>query len=190
MKGNTTRLRDNNNNNNNNILDADELRDYIILNSQYNLVNESMQSRENYFVLPNQSLNDIPRDVENIRFNKYGNDRNLTVLDFASMGFTNLRSIRIGYECFQYVERFVIDGLERLETVEIGTGCFVYLNNERTNGLFRIANCPNLIQLETGFDSFAKFAQFELCNVNSLQSIKFGEGCFRLADCVLKGTRL
>lgn len=164
------------------------MRDYIILNSKYNLVNESMQSRENYFVLPNQSLNDIPRDVENIRFNKYGNDRNLTALDFASMGFTNLRSIKIGFECFQYVERFVIDGLERLETVEIGTRCFINSDEERTNGVFRIANCPNLIQLEIGFSSFAKFSQFELCNVNSLQSIKFGDGCCLLADCILKGT--
>ena len=49
-------------------------------------------------------------------------------------------------------------------------------------------NCPNLRQLETGNRSFADFKSFELTNVNSLQSIKFGENCFLYAeDFSLKG---
>ena len=59
--------------------------------------------------------------------------------------------------------------------------------NERNAGLCRITNCPNLRQLEIGDGSFFYFKSFELSNVNSLQSIKFGGYCFYNADFLLKG---
>ena len=48
-------------------------------------------------------------------------------------------------------------------------------------------NCPNLRQLEIGNESFKDFQSFELSNLNSIQSIKFGNYCFRYADFSLKG---
>ena len=148
-----------------------------------------MQSREMYFVLPNQSIQDIPKDVENLYFGGYRNNENLTVLDFSSFGFTNLRSITIGCGCFQNVREFVLDGLEHLESVKIGEECFrISDEEERDDGVCRITNCPNLTQLEIGNWSFSDFKQFELSNVNSLQSITFGHGCFKYAEnCILKG---
>ena len=145
-----------------------------------------MQSREKYFVLPNQSLHTIPKDIENIYFGRYGS-RDLTVLDFSSFGFTHLRSITIGCNCFHYVDSFVLDGLEKLESVKIGEGCFSGWYRQEES-ICRIANCPNLRQLEIGDRSFYDFNQFELSNVSSLQSITFDESCFKYAEnCILKG---
>ena len=144
---------------------------------------EGMQSKEKYFVLPNQSITDIPKDVENIYFGGYGNEGDFTLLDFSSFGFTQLQSIAIGSHCFKNVCEFVLDGLEKLESVKIGEECF-----KVSNGVCRITNCPNLTQLEIGEESFEDFKQFELSNVNSLQSIQFGYKCFRYAEnCILKG---
>ena len=148
-----------------------------------------MQFRERYFVLPNQSIHDIPKDVENLYFGGYGNEENMNVLDFSSFGFNQLRSITIGNGCFQNVREFVLDGLEQLESVKIGERCFrISYEEERDDGVCRISNCPNLRQLEIGNESFKDFNQFELSNVNSLQSIQFGDWCFYYADnCILRG---
>ena len=110
--------------------------------------------------------------------------------DFKSFELSNLNSIQsieFGGKCFKYVREFVIDGLESLESVKIGGWCFRIDGEERNDGVCRITNCPNLRQLEIGWQSFRDFKSFELCNVNSLQSIKFG-GCFFYAnDFSLKG---
>ena len=68
----------------------------------------------------------------------------------------------------------------RLRQLEIG-------GEERNDGVCRITNCPNLRQLEIGGDSFADFKSFELSNLNSIQSINFGDSCFKYADFSLKG---
>ena len=82
----------------------------------------------------------------------------------------------------------MIDGLESLESVKIGGYCFRVDWKERDDGVCRITNCPNLHQLEIGNSSFEDFKLFELSNVNSLQSIRFGVYCFRYAeDFSLKG---
>ena len=100
----------------------------------------------------------------------------------------SLKRIEIGSWCFQYVREFVIDGLESLESVKIGGKCVRISYKERDDGICRITNCPNLRQLEIGYDdSFDDFKSFEISNLNSLQSIKFGWNCFYYADFSLKG---
>ena len=82
----------------------------------------------------------------------------------------------------------MIDGLESLESVKIGKECFViHYWKRRDDGICRITNCPNLRQLEIGDYSFRDFKSFELSNINSLQSINFGDFCFEYADFSLKG---
>ena len=98
-----------------------------------------------------------------------------------------MKRIEIGNECFQHVREYVIDGLESLESVKIGLKCFRIDDKERDDGVCRITNCPNLRQLEIGTDSFRDFKSFELSNLNSLQSINFGDYCFQYADFLLKG---
>ena len=96
--------------------------------------------------------------------------------------FKRLKRIEIGNDCFKHVREFVIDGLESLESVKIGSKCFRIGDEERDDGVCRITNCPNLRQLEIGFRSFLDFKSFELSNVNSLQSIEFGNWCFVFAE--------
>ena len=125
------------------------------------------------------------------------NDDNITSLHLSPL-LVRLKRIEIGNQCFKHVREFVIDGLESLKSVKIGEKCFRTtalddMSNEDilsyipTNGICRITNCPNLRQLEIGWSSFQDFKSFELSNLNSIQSIKFGDSCFFYADCSLKG---
>ena len=113
------------------------------------------------------------------------NEKNITALHFSH--FVNAKQIVFGNQCCQYVNEFVIDGLPRLRIVKIGENCFREVRGECSNGLCRIIDCPNLRQLEIGCNSFPDFRFFKLFNVNSLQSIKFGEHCFAVADLSLNG---
>ena len=76
----------------------------------------------------------------------------------------------------------MVDGLGSLDSVIIGEYCFRISDDERDDGICRIMNCPNLRQLEIGYWSFEDFKSFELSNLNSIQSIKFGQGCFYYAE--------
>ena len=89
--------------------------------------------------------------------------------------------------CFKHVREFVIDGLESLENVRICGKSFKLGDGERDDGICRITNCPNLHELEIDDWSFEDFKSFEISNVNSIQSIKFGHSCFEYADFSLKG---
>ena len=145
------------------------------------------QSKEQYFILPNQSLDDIPIDIQQL-YIYHTNTENMTILNISNYSFYQLKSITIGKDCFKHVREFVVDGLESLESVIIGEKCFrIDWKKERDDGICRITNCPNLRQLEIGYGSFEDFKSFEISDVNSLQSIKFGHDCFYYADFSLKG---
>ena len=152
----------------------------------FNLVKEGMQSKERYLVPPNQSIDDIPADVQHLYlygFSDYKGDK----LILSSNSLQQLKSITIGNHCFKHVCEFVIDGLDSLESVIIGYDCFKTGGTEHIEGLCRITNCPNLRQLEIGDHSFCTFQSFEISNVDSLQSIEFDRNCFEYADLSLKG---
>ena len=145
-----------------------------------------MQSKDRYFIPSNQSIDDIPTDIQHLficGFEEYRDEK----LILSTNSFHQLKSITIGYFCFRNVREFVVDGLESLESVIIGELCFRISDEERNDGVCRITNCPNLRQLEIGWSSFGDFNSFELSNLNSIQSIKFDDHCFKYADCSLKG---
>ena len=168
-------------------IDADGLRDFIIHHSYYNVVQEGMQSFDCYFVPPNQSIKEIPADVEHLYLCGFG-DYAKNELILSNNSLPQLKSITIGDNCFQHVREFVVDGLASLESMKIGEYCFQMGDGKRDDGICRITNCPNLRQLEIGDDSFGDFQSFELSNVNSLQSIQFGSWCFWYAEAFsLKG---
>ena len=123
----------------------------------------------------------------NLRQLEIGNHCFRYYQSFELSNLNSLQSIKFGEFCFTNVREFVIDGLESLESVEIGEECFRISYEERNDGVCRITNCPNLRQLEIGDDSFEDFKSFELSNLNSIQSIKFGHNCFRYTDFSLKG---
>ena len=102
--------------------------------------------------------------------------------NFQSFELSNLNSIpsiKFGNNCFKNVREFVLDGLESLKSVKIGISCFRIDDKERDDGICRIMNCPNLTQLEIGDHGFKDFQSFELSNLNSIQSIKYGNDCLK-----------
>ena len=153
------------------------------MNSEYTFVLEGIQSKELYFVQSSQSIDIIPTDIEHLCICRLMDCEHKELI-FSGNLFHQLKSIIIGNDCFNHVREFVIDGLE---SVNIGKKCFRIDRKERDDGICRITNCPNLRHLEIGNRSFEDFKSFEISNVNSLQSIEFGECCFKYADCSLKG---
>ena len=141
-----------------------------------------MQSKDHYFIPPNQSIDDIPTDILHLYICLYEQHRDERLILSTNL-FHQLKSISIGYKCFNNVCEVVLDGLESLESVKIGGKCFAIGDyEERNDGICRITNCPNLRQLEIGDYSFEDFKLFELSNVNSIQSIKLGNACFKYAE--------
>ena len=76
---------------------------------------------------------------------------------------------------------FELDGLSELERVLIGYHSFRISSSERTDGSYRIVNCPKLKSIQIGKESFSDYHSFELNNLPSLQTIDISGWCFRYA---------
>ena len=92
-----------------------------------------------------------------------------------------IKRIVIGDYCFENVRVFELDGLNELESVVIGENGFWISSSERSDGDYRIVNCPKLKSIEIGYDSFYDYHSFELNNLPSLQSIVLGDHSFNWA---------
>ena len=118
-----------------------------------------------------------------------GGNVNESVIKLWITDLSQLIRIEIGNNCFTNVREFVIDGLESLENMKIGEKCFrIGDDRERDDGVCRIKNCPKLRKVEIGNDSYQEFKSFELVDVNSLESIDFGNNCFSYSDFSIKGS--
>lgn len=169
------------------ILDAAGLRNFIINHSNNNLFFESVQSINGYIIANHQTIDDIPNDIQHLRFYKYYNEA-VPSIDFSNYRFDNLKVITVADGSLKHIREFVIDGLISLKTVSIGEMCFRISNRKRNDGICRITNCPNLCHLEIGTHCFADFKSFELSNLNSLQSITIGNECFLyVKEFIIKG---
>ena len=112
----------------------------------------------------------------------------IDTLDFRQ--FEYLKTIEIGDNCFSAVQGFKIDGLNRLKKLKIGANSFTkvkekeWIDNYRLAEMksyiisksFHVVNCRFLESIEIGSYSFSDYGgEFELQNLNSLQSLKIGE---------------
>ena len=79
---------------------------------------------------------------------------------------------------------FELDGLCELESVVIGKISFMISYSERTDGSYRIVNCPKLKSIQIGKEAFFDYHSFELNNLPSLQSIDFNDHCFEYAPII------
>ena len=79
------------------------------------------------------------------------------------------------------VRVFELNGLSELESVIIGSESFRISDEERSDGSYRIVNCPKLKSIWIGYISFGDYRSFELSNLPSLQSIDIGDYCFHYA---------
>ncbi|KAK8826138.1 hypothetical protein WA538_001284 [Blastocystis sp. DL] len=97
--------------------------------------------------------------------------------EFILRGLPALKSIVIGSNCFGKVRVFELDGLGELERVVIGYESFRN-DDERTDGSYRIVNCPKLKSIYIDEQSFENYHSFELNNLPSLQSIEIDSWSF------------
>ena len=136
-------------------------------------------------VIPS-SLTSSSLGIEELRIGNNGyNDDSVTELKLSWL--VRLKRIVIGDDCFGKVRVFELNGLSELESVVIGDKSFTYAkthddiqNSKRTDGDYRIMNCPKLKSIQIGHWSFADYHSFELNNLPSLQSIDIGDYCFFL----------
>ena len=89
-----------------------------------------------------------------------------------------IERLMIENECFQEVNRFVIDGLNELKSVTIGEKSFCLDKNNRIGSSCVIMNCDQLNEIHFGNGSFFYYESFELKNLPTLISIQLGEAAF------------
>ena len=130
------------------------------------------------------------------------NEEGLKELDLS--GFVNLRELKVGNECFSYVDEVKLIGLSELESVEIGSQSLTRIRSEDDmdkekdlrdqighNRHFYLKNCPKLKSLKFGRWSCLDYSVIEIENVDALEVIEIGDldedsYCFYYASLELK----
>ena len=102
----------------------------------------------------------------------------VTGLDLS--GFSRIKRLEIGNDCFTYVEEVKLIGLSELESVKIGENSFTQYKNTYhitadPNRHFYLKNCPKLKSLKMGRYSFSDYTVIEIENVDALEVIEIGE---------------
>ena len=150
-------------------------------------VNESLSR---LISIPLNDLNELDSSISNLNIPSWSFNNELNMIELNLNRFENLESIEIGNDCFGSVQRFEIEGLNRLQRLKIGNNSFTQFKlNDFKNDFagsiskcrnesksFHILNCESLKVIEIGQYSFADFGgEFELRNLDNLESIKIGE---------------
>ena len=125
------------------------------------------------------------------------NERGLMELDLR--GFVNLRELKVGNECFMYVDEVKLIGLGKLESVCVGSKSLTRiksgddLDKEKDpwdqidhNRHFYLKNCPKLKSLKFGCRSCLDYSVCEIENVDALEVIEMGACNFAYASLELK----
>ena len=125
------------------------------------------------------------------------NSYNGSTTEHAKMELTlsnlpQLKYINIGAHSFQRVRGLRLEHLDSLESIQIGKECFRISaqdqwQSQQHDGLFSIQNCPKLLSVALGDNSFFDFEVFEISKVKSLRSIDFGSQSFFFGNCILQG---
>ena len=153
-------------------------------------VNESLSKLIPITISPLNDLNELDSSIININIPNWSFNNELSMIELNLNRFVNLESIEIGNNCFGSIQRFEIEGLNRLQSLKIGDNSFTQVKwndilkdfsssiskcrNESKS--FHILNCELLKVIEIGQFSFCDFGgEFELRNLDNLESIKIGE---------------
>ena len=154
-------------------------------------VNESLSR---LIPIPLNDLNELDSSIINLNIPSWSFNNELNMNELNLNRFENLESIEIGNDCFGSIQRFQIDGLNRLQSLKIGNNSFTQVKyNDFENDWdgsiskcrnesksFHILNCESLKVIEIGCCSFCDFGgEFELRNLENLESIKIGEIGYR-----------
>ena len=117
-------------------------------------------------------------DVTEIVIDSGVNESGVTRFDLS--GFSKLKRLEIGNDCFSYVEEVKLIGLSELESGVIGEKSFTkykdtYHITPDPNRHFCLKDCPKLKSLKMGHHSFMDYTVIEIENVDALEVIEMGD---------------
>ena len=120
----------------------------------------------------------LSTDVTKIVIDNGMSASGVTRLDLS--GYSRLKRLEIGSDCFTYVEELRLIGLNELESVEIGMNSFTKYKNTYhitadPNRHICLKDCPKLKSLKMGCYSFSDYSVVEIENVDALEVIEMGE---------------
>ena len=144
------------------------------------LEKEKQERRENGIVLNAEDLESLSVELKSIDVKKCEDYQN-EVLDLSR--FTELEELTIGDGCFNYVSKVSVVGLKKLKSVAIGAKSF---QNESNDSELIVSDCPELMSLSIGNESFKGFKEMKVSEVKALKTITIGDECFKDCDLVLK----
>ena len=141
---------------------------------------EKKERRENGIVLNAEDLESLSVELKSIDVKKCEDYQN-EVLDLSR--FTELEALTIGDGCFNYVSKVSVVGLRKLKSVAIGAKSF---QNESNDSELIVSDCPELVSLSVGNESFKGFKEMKLSEVKALKTITIGDECLKDCDLVLR----
>ena len=141
---------------------------------------ELRERKENGIVLNTEELNALPVNAKSITVKKCDDYQN-EVLDLSR--FAGLEELTIGDGCFNYVSKVSVMGLKKLKSVAIGAKSF---QNESNDSELVVSDCPELVSLSVGNESFKGFKEMKLSEVKALKTITIGDECLKDCDLVLR----
>ena len=140
----------------------------------------STQNQNECVVVKAEEWNTLPMNVKSITVKKCEDYQN-EVLDLSR--FAELEALTIGDGCFNYVSKVSVVGLKKLKSVVIGANSF---QNESNDSELIVSDCPELVSLSVGSQSFKGFKGFTVSEVTALKTITIGNDCFKECNLLLK----
>ena len=147
------------------------------------LEKEKKERRENGIVLNAEDLESLSVELKSIDVKKCEDYQN-EVLDLSR--FTELEELTIGDGCFNYVSKVRVVGLRKLKSVSIGANSF---QNESNDSELVVSDCPELVSLSVGNESFKGFKEMKLSELDGLKRVVMGGNCFKNAELRVSGLK-
>ena len=140
----------------------------------------STQNQNECVVTRAEEWNALPVNVKSITVKKCEDYQN-EVLNLSR--FAELEALTIGDGCFNYVSKVSVVGLKKLKSVVIGANSF---QNESNDSELIVSDCPELVSLSVGSQSFKGFKGFTVSEVTALKTITIENDCFKECNLLLK----
>ena len=147
------------------------------------LENEKKERREKGIVLNAEDLESLSVELKSIDV-KACEDYQNEVLDLSR--FAELEELTIDDGCFNYVSKVSVVGLKKLKSVAIGAKSF---QNESNDSELVVSDCPELVSLSVGNESFKGFREMKLSGLDGLKRMVMGGNCFKNAELRVSGLK-
>ena len=141
---------------------------------------EERKRREKGIVLNAEDFASLSDHLTSITVNACENYQQ-EILDFSR--FKELKTLKIGGNCFNYPSIVSIVDLTHLKHIEIGEYSF---QDNSSEAELVVSRCSSLVSLAIGSHSFSHFKVFKMSDLSSLETLEVGADCFREADFKMK----